>query len=151
MAACSIRKMRWDIWRIFFSDFRNVFFPLGGVCHKSYESKYHSIYKKKIFWDPFCLWQTPPSRFLVLYPLKLIFVNSFLRFPIFGVLREPPPKKIMCYIEIGREINFQSWTFRDSFFFFKWQPLLHSALCEKVIHISYFLGLTRLNKCGHQL
>ena len=30
-------------------------------------------------------------------------------------------------MKIGREINFQSWTFRDSFFF-KCQPLLHSAL-----------------------
>ena len=30
-------------------------------------------------------------------------------------------------MKIGRKINFQSWTFRDSFFF-KCQPLLHSAL-----------------------
>ena len=27
LAACSIQKKRWDIWRIFFSDFRSVFSP----------------------------------------------------------------------------------------------------------------------------
>ena len=27
LAACSIQKKRWDIWRIFFSDFRSIFSP----------------------------------------------------------------------------------------------------------------------------
>ena len=27
LAACSVQKKRWDIWRIFFSDFRSVFSP----------------------------------------------------------------------------------------------------------------------------
>ena len=35
-------------------------------------------------------------------------------------------------MKIGREINFQSWTFRDSFFF-KWQPSLHSAVYSAVL------------------
>ena len=36
-------------------------------------------------------------------------------------------------MKIGREINFQSWTFRDSFFFLKMQPLLHSAMAMTVM------------------
>ena len=42
-----------------------------------------------------------------------MFVTLFF---IFGVLKEPPQKKIMYWMKIGRKINFQSWTFRDSFF-----------------------------------
>ena len=64
-----------------------------GVFHTIYESKYHSIYKNENFETRFIREKHPLHVFLVLNPLKLIFVNYFLRFPIFGVLREPPPKE----------------------------------------------------------
>ena len=43
------------------SDFRGDFFILGCVFHKSYKSKYHSIYKNKIVR---IVRKTTPSRFL---------------------------------------------------------------------------------------
>ena len=49
--------------------------------------------KTKILRPVLSVKNTPFTFFLVLNPLELILVNSFLRFLIFGVLREPPPKE----------------------------------------------------------
>ena len=43
------------------------------------------------------------------------FVNSFLRFPIFGVLREPPPKE-NCVLDENWQRNQFSTNICDSFF-----------------------------------
>ena len=51
---------------------------------------------------------TPFTFFIVLYPMKLMFVTLFFHFPIFGVSRDPPQKTFMYWMKIGREINFQS-------------------------------------------
>ena len=51
--------------------------------------------KAKILRPVLSITNTPLMFFLVLHSLKLIFVTLFFRFPIFGVLTEPPPKKIM--------------------------------------------------------
>ena len=48
--------VRWDIWRIIFSDVGSVLsFPIRGYSHKSYKSKYPGIYKNKNpFWWKVC-------------------------------------------------------------------------------------------------
>ena len=116
--------------------FRLHFHYEGGVCYKSYESKYHCIYKNKNFKTRFVRNKHPLHVFWVLHALKLIlywfpllstrfdfklvyfrlndcpklslqsqphqwvsigskliFVNLFFRFQIFGVLSDA--KKIM--------------------------------------------------------
>ena len=49
--------------------------------------------KAKILRPVLSIKNTPLMFFWVLHSLKLIFVTLFFRFPIFGVLTEPPPKK----------------------------------------------------------
>ena len=61
LAACSIQKIRWNIRRIFFSDFESVFFPTR-FFHKSHKSKYHSIYKNENFGTRFVRDETPLQK-----------------------------------------------------------------------------------------
>ena len=53
--------------------------------------------------------------FLVLHSLKLIFVTLFFRFQIFGVLTEPPPKKIM--LKLAEKSIFKVEHFLTGIFF----------------------------------
>ena len=88
----SIQQMRWDICWIFFSDFRCIFFALGGVCDKSSKSKYHSIHHNKFFDTPFVCHKHPLQVFCFFPLLAYQFCYSF-SFPIFwGV------KKASCQI-----------------------------------------------------
>ena len=81
----------------YFFQTSEAFFPYKGVfVTKILKANIMAFIKTNIL-RPVLSVTTPPLHvFLVLHPLKLIFVNSCLRFPIFGVLREPPPKKKSC-------------------------------------------------------
>ena len=105
---CSIQKKRWDICKTIFSDFGCNFLLLGGVFHKCSKSKYHSIHQKKL-WHPFCLWKTPPSRFLFFPLFACLDLLKLFHLPIFGELRKLYAKNFMFSVKIGREIIFQSW------------------------------------------
>ena len=48
LAACSIQKKRWDIWRIFFSDFRSVFPHKGVFVTKVMKANIIAFIKTKI-------------------------------------------------------------------------------------------------------
>ena len=63
LAACSIQKKRWDIWRIFFQTLE-AFFPKRRCFFTKVVKANINAFIKRKFWDPFCLWKTPTSHFL---------------------------------------------------------------------------------------
>ena len=62
LAACSIQKKRWDIWRIFFSDFRSVFPHKGVFVTKVMKANIIAFIKTKIL-RPVTSMTTPPFTF----------------------------------------------------------------------------------------
>ena len=77
-------KNRWDICKIFFSDYGCNFLLLEGVFHKCSKSKYHSIHQNKFFGTHFVCEKHPlhvfcffPSKHA--YIFKNFFISWFLR------------------------------------------------------------------------
>ena len=66
LAACSIQKKRWDIWRIFFSDFRSVFPHKGVFVTKVMKANIIAFIKTKIL-RPVTSMTTPPFTFFEFY------------------------------------------------------------------------------------
>ena len=88
----SIQKKTRDICRIFFSDFRCIFFALGGICDKSSKSKYHSIHQSEFF-DTRFVCHKHPLQVFCFFPLLACF---FFHFLIFGELSKLRAKFFMC-------------------------------------------------------
>ena len=71
---------------------------------------------KQIFWNQFCLWKTPPSRFCCFPLFTCLDFEKLFHFPNFGELKKLHAKNFMFFVKIGREIIFQSWLLFDWFY-----------------------------------
>ena len=114
LAACSIQKMRWDIWRIFFQTLE-ASFPYKGVFFTKVVNANIIAFRKAKILRPVSSVKHTPSRFLNFIPSEISICNFIFSFFNFWGGKRASSKKIMNWMKIGREINFQSWTFRNSF------------------------------------
>ena len=109
---CSLQKMRWDIWKIFISDFESNFPLLGGVFPKCSKSKYDFIYNNNKKLTPVVSGKNTPFTLFAFSPLfSCLFLSKFQNFIFFlilGELRELHAKFHMCWMKIKREMICQS-------------------------------------------
>ena len=127
-------KNRWDICKIFFSDFGCNFLLLGGVFHECSKSKYHSIHQNNFFGTHFV------SRFLLFSPFCMpTFLKTFSSSDFWGA-KKGPCKEFHVFGENWQRNIFPKLTT----LWFILQPmrqLCHSAL--RTLHFIFCIGLQK--------
>ena len=135
---CSLQKMRWDIWKIFISDFESNFPLLGGVFPKCSKSKYDFIYNNNKKLTPVVSGKNTPFTFFAFSPsFHAFFVVEISKFHIFshswGVKRAPC--QISYVLDENQERNDLPKFTTFLLFLHQCHQLPHSA----VIHGSPFI------------
>ena len=117
LAACSIQKTRWDIWRIFFSDFRSVFPHKGVFVTKVMKANIIAFIKTKILRPVTSMTTPPPSRFFSFTPPLIDICKFIFAFSNFwGVERASAQKKSCVRLKLAEKSIFKVKHFLIAFF-----------------------------------
>ena len=107
------------------------FSPTRGCFSQMFKKQILKHSSKQIFWHPFCLWKTPPSRFCLFPPLCMpIFFKTFPSSDFWGV-KKASCKKFHVFGENWQRNHFPKLTT----FWLLLHPMLqlcHSALVAYV-------------------
>ena len=85
------------------------------------------LFARGLNWDQSCLWKTPPSHFLLLFPLACPYFLDFFSSPDFWGVKEAPCKNLYVFGENSQRNQFPKLT-TFLLHFSLMSPLCHSAL-----------------------